>query len=201
MTVHATVNGQGTSTRYHFEYGPTASYGSSVPVPDEAIGTGAVEVSRTISEIEGTYHYRVVATNEEGTTYSPDQQVYVQERPTISEAEVHSHIGGGATVTASINPHGKESTYILEYGPTAAYGSKTSVKSAGAGTVAVPVSAELPAAEVGGGDVHVRYVAENWAGASGRAGTSGTRPAWAATRSKSRRAGRPWKRASPTSPA
>jgi hypothetical protein len=164
MTLHATINGQGTATHYHFEYGPTTAYGSSFPVPDEASGSGTAEVTKTTpGEIEGYYHYRVAATNEEGTTYSPDQEVYVQERPTIAASEVRTHIGETATVTATINPHGKESTYFVEYGPTSSYGSKTTVQNAGGGPSPVPVKPVLSGLEYGR-NYHARIVSENWAG-------------------------------------
>jgi hypothetical protein len=177
MTIQATIDGQGTSSHYHFEYGNSTGYGSSVPVPDENVGVGPATVSKvTPGEIEGTIHYRVAATNEEGTTYSPDQQVYVQERPTVVTEPVSSRIGTGATLNATVNPHGVESTYFFEYGLTAAYGSKTPQASAGSGSAAVPVGAEVSGLEFGS-KYHYRIVATNWAGT--RASTDRTfTPGW-----------------------
>jgi hypothetical protein len=164
MTLHATIDGQGTPTHYHFEYGPTTSYGSNVPISDEGTGSGVAEVTKaTPGEIEGTYHYRVVATNEEGTTYSPDQEVYVQERPTIASSEVVSHIGESAAFGATLNPHGKETTWFVEYGPTPAYGSKSTVQNAGSGNSIVNVSTALSGLNFDQ-NYHARIVAENWAG-------------------------------------
>jgi len=76
-TLHASINPQASETSYHFEYGKTTAYGTSIPVPDKGIGSGtaAVAVSQSISGLrpERTYHFRVVATNSEGTTYSADK--------------------------------------------------------------------------------------------------------------------------------
>jgi len=75
-TLNATVNPHGLETTYRFEYGITTSYGTKVPVPDKAIGsgTGGVEVDEDIGGLESgtTYHFRVAATNAEGTRYGKD---------------------------------------------------------------------------------------------------------------------------------
>jgi hypothetical protein len=72
----AKLNPQGFDTTYHFEYGTTAAYGESEPVPEGDIGSGSSdqEVSVHITGLETTtYHFRVVATNKWGTTTSADQ--------------------------------------------------------------------------------------------------------------------------------
>jgi subtilisin family serine protease/streptogramin lyase len=76
-TLNGTVNPGGLSTTYHFEYGKTPSYGTSVPAPDASAGSGssAMEVSQELTELqaETTYHYRVVASNAKGTLYGEDE--------------------------------------------------------------------------------------------------------------------------------
>ena len=75
-TLRGSVNPNGLATSYRFEYGPSTAYGSSVPVPEEAIGSGTanVKVAQPVSGLEPgtTYHYRVVATNAEGIAYGKD---------------------------------------------------------------------------------------------------------------------------------
>jgi hypothetical protein len=73
-TLNARIDPVGSDTNYRFEYGSTASYGRVVPVPDKDIGTSVQEVSQRISGLEPnqTYHFRVTATNQRGTTVSPD---------------------------------------------------------------------------------------------------------------------------------
>ncbi|HET7485864.1 MAG TPA: SMP-30/gluconolactonase/LRE family protein [Solirubrobacterales bacterium] len=76
-TLNGAVNPNGKETTYHFEYGTSTSYGSSVPVPDAGAGVGSkpVEVSRELTGLTAgaTYHYRLVASNSEGTTYGADR--------------------------------------------------------------------------------------------------------------------------------
>jgi streptogramin lyase len=76
-TLNATVNPNGLETEYRFEYGTTTTYGTSVPVPDKSAGSGSsgVEVSEGISGLKAstTYHFRVVATNAEGTSFGKDE--------------------------------------------------------------------------------------------------------------------------------
>lgn len=75
--LQASVNPEEAATTYRFEYGTDASYGSSVPVADAAIGSGAqdVAVSQAVSGLQAgtTYHYRVVATSSEGTVAGSDK--------------------------------------------------------------------------------------------------------------------------------
>jgi hypothetical protein len=71
------VNPRYGDTTYRFEWGPTATYGNSTPVPDGALGSGnsPVPVSATLEGLSSsvTYHFRLVATNQYGTTASVDQ--------------------------------------------------------------------------------------------------------------------------------
>jgi hypothetical protein len=77
----ALVSPGGIPTSYRFEYGATASYGSSTPIPAGSAGEGltskAVWAAANSLAPGTTYHYRVVAENElaEGAhaVYGPDQ--------------------------------------------------------------------------------------------------------------------------------
>jgi FG-GAP-like repeat len=78
-TIQATLNGSvdpnGLSTTYHFQYGPTGSYGSSTPVSDAGWAPGAGARSAAIGGLRPgtTYHYRIVASNVAGTSYGVDK--------------------------------------------------------------------------------------------------------------------------------
>jgi hypothetical protein len=72
------VNPFGLATTYYFEYGPDTNYGQSVPATEDAeagSGTESVLVSRTLTGLapETTVHYRLVATNAQGTTLGEDR--------------------------------------------------------------------------------------------------------------------------------
>jgi predicted lipoprotein with Yx(FWY)xxD motif len=65
-------------THYHFEYGTTTAYGTSVPVPEGDAGStnGPVQVSQTVTGLTAntTYHFRLLASNADGSaTPSNDQ--------------------------------------------------------------------------------------------------------------------------------
>ena len=74
-TLHAKVNANGSDTKYYFEYGLTAGYGTSTPEVD--IGSSeveqAVEVKLSNLQSHSVYHFRVVATNALGTVATEDQ--------------------------------------------------------------------------------------------------------------------------------
>jgi len=69
-TLNATVDPEGLSTKYYFEYGPTASYGSKTRAVSIGSGTSAVPVSVKLTKLktDRTYHFRVLATNSAGTS-------------------------------------------------------------------------------------------------------------------------------------
>jgi hypothetical protein len=77
-TLHGTVNPEGMTTTYRFEYGLTTRYGGSVPasVGTAGGGTSAVSESAAIGGLRPStvYHYRIEATSPFGTTYGPDRR-------------------------------------------------------------------------------------------------------------------------------
>jgi tripartite motif-containing protein 71 len=75
--LNGVVNPNSRTTTYSFEYGPTTAYGSSVPIVAASVGSGIerVAVSQTLAlPAEATYHYRIAASNEAGTTFGKDAQ-------------------------------------------------------------------------------------------------------------------------------
>jgi subtilisin family serine protease len=85
-TLRANINGGALPTTYQFEY-DTIEYktgegphGTKFPASPKNIGssTSNVEVGQMVTglKLKTTYHYRVVATNAEGTTYGKDVAFY-----------------------------------------------------------------------------------------------------------------------------
>lgn len=73
--LHATINPAGYDTTYEFLFGPTPSYGRSLPVSETTLtGDTPQEVTVHLEELppNSTIHYRVVATNEWGTSETDD---------------------------------------------------------------------------------------------------------------------------------
>ena len=75
-TLNGTVDPAGKSTLYRFQYGTTTNYGTSTPAADAGAGTGPQAVSAALSGLAPgtTYHFRLVATNADGTVVSDDGQ-------------------------------------------------------------------------------------------------------------------------------
>jgi sugar lactone lactonase YvrE len=73
-TLNGTVNPEESDTHYHFEYGPTTSYGASTAEVDAGSGTANVKPSQAVTGLEpgGGYHFRLVASNVAGTSYGVD---------------------------------------------------------------------------------------------------------------------------------
>ena len=74
-TLNGTVNPNGASTTYYFQYGPTVSYGTNTTSTSAGSGSSGVSANASISGLacSTTYHYGLVATNSVGTTYGSDQ--------------------------------------------------------------------------------------------------------------------------------
>jgi Subtilase family len=147
-TLYGSVRPGGLETKYRFEYGETTSYGTNVPIPDKSVGSGSeyAEVSQVIEGLKGhtAYHYRITATNAEGTSHGVDR-VFGTTPPAVTTgaaSEVHIY---RATVSGTINPEGMEAFYFFEYGPTTTYGNRMPLraKAAGSGSTVVEVSTVL----------------------------------------------------------
>jgi hypothetical protein len=76
--IEAKIDPSGFDTSYRFEWGPTESYDTSVPLSPEAIGTTPTKVSAELSGLStgSAYHYRVVAESSGGrVTQTADQRL------------------------------------------------------------------------------------------------------------------------------
>jgi hypothetical protein len=98
-TLNATVNPKGLETTYQFEYGLTTAYGSKAPATPQAVGSdfSAHAVSQSLASLTSgqTYHYRIVATNAEGTIYGEDKAFTTKHLPQFEAAEYPATLGGG----------------------------------------------------------------------------------------------------------
>lgn len=74
-TLSGTVNPNGQSTTYFFEYGTTTAYGTQTSPAGIGSGTTPVGVHQAIVGLtpNTTYHYRLVASSSAGTTNGADQ--------------------------------------------------------------------------------------------------------------------------------
>lgn len=75
-TLNGAVNPNGPTTTYHYEWGATTAYGNSTPERVAGDGTdNRSPLSEPLTGLTptGTYHFRIVATNELGTAAGADQ--------------------------------------------------------------------------------------------------------------------------------
>jgi phosphodiesterase/alkaline phosphatase D-like protein len=74
LTLGGSVNPEGQPTTYVFQYGTSSAYGSQTPSTSAGSGTKAVSASAVLGGLapNTTYHYRLAATNVNGTTYGHD---------------------------------------------------------------------------------------------------------------------------------
>ena len=89
-----TVNPNGHATTFHFEYGPTASYGSSTQQGDAGSGTSAVAVSAMLQSLTpgATYHYRIAASNSGGSSFGADSTAATMEIPPPPQAPPKKYV-------------------------------------------------------------------------------------------------------------
>ncbi len=146
----AQIEPEGFETKYHFEYGREAGKytGSTTEETLKEKGTGWESVRAEVSGLEvcQTYHFRVVATNQDGTVDESDQEFKTECLPpevvtgVASELQPHS-----ATVSGTVNPEGEAGSFQFEYGTSNKFGSLAPEVAGGAGEGrgTAPVSAGL----------------------------------------------------------
>jgi hypothetical protein len=166
-TVAGTVDPNGVTTTYHFEYGTTTSYGLTT-ADRTADGDDPVAVQATLSGLtsDTTYHYRLVATNADGTVNGADRSFHTAANPRapgVSTGGVRNVSPTGATLTGSVDPNTAAATYHFEYGTSTSYGSATASRSAGSGDRSVSVTAGIGSLTANT-RYHYRLVATNAAG-------------------------------------
>jgi hypothetical protein len=148
-TLNGTVNPEGQSTTYYFEYGTTTSYGSQTATASAGAGSVDVKVTTTIESLvpDTTYHYRLVASNASGTALGGDVSFRTPKPPApVVVTRRATNIGQtSATLNGTVNPEGQATSYFFQYGTSTAYGSQSSTTSAGSAKNAASVSAVIGA--------------------------------------------------------
>ena len=106
----------------------------------------------------------LVATNAFGQTQGPAVSFTTSAVPATIEGESFTDVGStNVTLNAQIDPNGTSTSYYWEYGPSAAYGSRTPEVSIGEGYSALPASAHLEGLAANS-EYHFRVVAVSAAG-------------------------------------
>ncbi len=163
--LHGTVDPNGLSTTWYFEYGKSTSYQSKTPVGNAGAGTSSQSVLVLVQSLEAgvTYHFRLVATSSAGTSKGSDRTFVTDAPPSVRTGSASSITGTSAVVSGTINPRSRDSRVWFEYGTIASYGSRSALQDAGFGSADKTVSATLTGLKVGT-RYHFRIVGQSDAG-------------------------------------
>jgi hypothetical protein len=164
-TLNGSVNPEGLEvSQCYFEYGTQETYGQTAPCAETVgSGTSPVAVHAEISGLEPStnYHFRLVTGDAEGETWNGSDETFDSLGPIVSGVSVVEATSSSAVVSASINPNSAPTTFKVEYGETASYGSSTSegaplAAAAGEYAVHTTISGLSP-----GTTYHFRFVVTN----------------------------------------
>jgi hypothetical protein len=128
-TLNGTVNPRGAPTTVSFQYGLTTSYGSTTPMQTQN-GSTLRPVNASVAGLlaNHTYHFRIVAHNNAGTSFGADRTFTTLTAtgfPVVTTNPATLIASFSATLNGSLNPHGLTTTVSFQYGTTTAYGSTT----------------------------------------------------------------------------
>ena len=173
-TFNGTVDPNGSSTGYHFEYGTDGLTWTSAPAAfdiDAGAGADPVAVSLPVAPLEPDTDYRVrlVATKPfgAGTHTSPEALFSTPPAPPTIISSSAEPSTTTATLRGRIHPHGQQTTYRFEYGLTDSYDSFAPVPDgdAGSGDAVQSVDESISGLDPST-TYHFRLVAENGTGPS-----------------------------------
>jgi phosphodiesterase/alkaline phosphatase D-like protein len=164
-TLQGTVDPNGRATSWYFELGTSTAYGTKTAARDAGAGLTALTVSAPVGGLQTgrTYHYRLVAASDAGTTRGADRTLVAAAAPSVAMRAASGIADTGLTLNGSVNPNGQATTAWFEYGTTTAYGSRSASKSVGSGGSSTTVSISIGGLEPGR-TYHVRLVASSAAG-------------------------------------
>lgn len=174
-TLTGSIDSRGRATVWYFEYGTTTGYGTRTATQSSDAKAGDRNAAVTVSALRPstTYHYRLVATSDAGTTRGADQAFTTGAPPTVTTGPATLSDGGAVTFTGTVNANGVSTSWWFEFGSATSYGSRTPTRSAGAGTATAPVS-ESVTGLAAGSTFHYRLVVSSDAGNVGGSDTSVT---------------------------
>lgn len=121
-TFRGVVHPKNLSTTAWFEYGTTPALGTSVSSQEIGSGSAYVDYSIPVFNLQPrtTYYYRAAAQNTQGTSYgdilSFATGLAPASRPTVSTNSPTAIGEHGATLQATVNPNGRETSVWFEWG-------------------------------------------------------------------------------------
>jgi hypothetical protein len=115
-TLTATINPHGAATTYHFNYGPTASYGASTPETDGGHGAGGQQVAQQVTGLlpDTTYHVQVVATTDGVVHTGADGLFRTAPAPVATAIGPTGVTTNAATLGGELNTFGLTGSYRFD---------------------------------------------------------------------------------------
>ena len=143
------VNPNEVAATCYFEYGFTAGYGNRTQEQNAGAGGASVNIQETVAGLGAglTYHFRLVAENQGGTTFGQDGTFTTAASGSSGVTAAPGVVTGGAafvglngaTLQGTANPNGGATTVRFQYGLDTNYGFNSSSQSVGDGSSAVNV--------------------------------------------------------------
>jgi hypothetical protein len=113
-----------------FDYGTSTEYGQSAPCVPTAGSIPADSAEHPVTaQLAGlapdtTYHFRLQASNGNGTNSESEDLQFTTPGPGIHRTSVVEVTSNSATLEASIDPNNATTTYYFQYGTSTGYGSE-----------------------------------------------------------------------------
>ncbi len=154
VVVTGTVNPNGGSTNYWYEYGVSASLGKQTAKQTVGSGRMAVLAPGYITGLtkDTTYYYRLVAENQYGkstgdqltlrTSASAPATPVVGKVPTAKTFPATAISKTSASLRGEVNPNSSATQYWFEYGRTSNLGNTTKLISIAGGTASIVATAD-----------------------------------------------------------
>ncbi len=173
-TLNGRVNPNGYATTAFFQYGTTTAYGTTTTSQSVGSGTSELGITAALTGLVAntTYHFRIGATNLNGTVYGSDQAFTTgTPAPTVTTGAATNLTASAATLNGTVNPQNSPTSVQFQYGTTTSYGSTTVAQNIGSGNAAVAASATLGGLAANT-TYHFRVVATNSTGTTNGADQS-----------------------------
>src|SRR6266481_9639773 len=146
--LNGSLNPHGLTTTFHFQYGTTTSYGLTT-APQTQTGNTSRNVSANVTGLTANtlYHFRIVASNSDGTRMGSDRTfttLTATGPPVVMTNPATNVTASSATLHGSLDPHGLTTTVHFQYGTTTSYGHTTPMQTQ-TGNRVRPISANISA--------------------------------------------------------
>lgn len=132
-TLRANVSAGSSPASLVFQWGTTTAYGSQIvhSTPLETSASSLITDALSGLSPSTTYHYRLIATNNEGSSTGPDTTFTTPALPIVTTGSASNVQPASAKLNGSYDMQGASYTAVFDFGETSSYGSTISPQSGG----------------------------------------------------------------------